>query len=41
MSPCPQSRNVPFGPELGEAHVSLRVPVKQRWAMLASNPIEE
>jgi hypothetical protein len=41
MSPCWQSRNVPFSLGLGGVHVNLRVPVKRRRAMLASNPIEE
>jgi hypothetical protein len=41
MSPSAQSRNVPFSPGLEEVRVNLRVPVKRRRAMLASNPIEE
>ena len=41
MSPCWQSRNVPMGRGLEKLHVKLRVPVKRRRAMLASNPIEE
>ena len=41
MSSSWQSRNVAFGRRLLEAHVSLRVPVKRRRALLASNPIEE
>lgn len=39
MSPCWQSRNVPFLPGLVEWHVKLRVPVKRRRALLASNPL--
>src|ERR1019366_3175410 len=41
MSPSRQNRNVPFSPGLGGVHVNLRVPVKRRRAMLASNPIKE
>ena len=41
MSPLWQSRNVPFSLALGGVHVNLRVPVKRRRAMLASNPIKE
>ena len=41
MSPSRQSRNVPFSLGLGGVHVNLRVPVKRRRAMLASNPIKE
>ena len=41
MSPSGQNRNVPFSLVLGGVHVNLRVPVKRRRAMLASNPIEE
>jgi hypothetical protein len=41
MSPRWQNRNVPFGLGLLGAHVILRLPVKRRRAMLASNPIEE
>src|ERR1039458_7304407 len=40
MSPSRQSRNVPFSLGLGGVHVNLRVPVKRRRAMLASNPIK-
>jgi hypothetical protein len=36
-----QSRNVAFGLGLSGMRVNLRVPVKRRRAMLASNPIEE
>jgi hypothetical protein len=36
-----QSRNVAFWPGLSGVHVNLRVPVKRRRAMLASNPIKE
>jgi hypothetical protein len=39
MSPCGQSRNVPFCRGLWELRVKLRVPVKRRRAMLASNPL--
>ena len=39
---CPwQSRNVAFPLGLLGVHVNLRVPVKRRRAMLASNPIKE
>src|ERR1035437_2355298 len=41
MSPSRQNRNVPFSLDLGGVHVNLRVPVKRRRAMLASNPIKE
>src|ERR1035437_5578305 len=41
MSPSRQNRNVPFSLDLGGVHVNLRVPVKRRLAMLASNPIKE
>src|SRR5690349_15821513 len=41
MSPSWQSRNVPFCPVAGRARVILRLPVKRRRALLASNPIEE
>jgi hypothetical protein len=41
MSPSRQNRNVPFSLGLGGVHVNLRVPVKRRRAMLASNPIKE
>src|ERR1022692_303868 len=41
MSPSQQNRNVPFSLGLGGVHVNLRVPVKRRRAMLASNPIKE
>jgi hypothetical protein len=41
MSPRWQNRNVPFGLGLLGVHVNLRLPVKRRRAMLASNPIEE
>ncbi len=41
MSPRWQSRNVPFCLGLFGVHVILRLPVKRRRAMLASNPIEE
>lgn len=33
MSPCAQSKNVPFCRGVGEVHVSLSVPVKRRRAM--------
>jgi hypothetical protein len=36
-----QSRNVPFCQSLWGVHVNLRVPVKRRRALLASNPIKE
>src|SRR5438876_570137 len=38
MSPSWQSRNVPFCLRLSEVHVNVRVPVKRRRALLASNP---
>ena len=41
MSPSWQSRNVPFSRGIWGVHVILRVPVKQRRALLASNPIKE
>jgi hypothetical protein len=41
MSPSEQSRNVPFAASLRGVHVNLRMPVKRRRAMLASNPIKE
>src|ERR1035437_9457538 len=41
MSPSRQNRNVPFSLGVGGVHVNLRVPVKRRRAMLASNPIKE
>src|SRR4051794_6846150 len=41
MSPRWQSRNVPFSPSCRGVRDILRVPVKRRRAMLASNPIEE
>ena len=41
MSPRWQSRNVPFCPGLSEVHVNLRVPVKRRRALVATNPIKE
>ena len=41
MSPSQQSRNVASALGLREVHVNLRVPVKERRALLASNPIEE
>ena len=41
MSCSWQSRNVAFSLDLQEVHVNLRVPVKRRRAMLASNPIKE
>src|ERR1035437_7625771 len=41
MSPSRQNRNVPFSLDLGGVHVNLRVPVKRRRRMLASNPIKE
>ena len=33
-----QSRNVAFYPRFSGCHVNLHVPVKQRWALLASTP---
>src|SRR5437016_5488962 len=41
MSPPWQSRNVAFGLGLSGVHGNLRVPVKRRRALLASNPIKE
>jgi hypothetical protein len=41
MSPLWQSRNVVFCLGLSGLHVNLRVPVKRRRALLASNPIKE
>ena len=41
MSPSQQSRNVPFSLGLSGVRVNLRVSVKRRRALLASNPIEE
>jgi hypothetical protein len=41
MSPLWQSRNVVFCLGLLGVHVSLRVPVKRRRALLTSNPIKE
>ena len=41
MSPSQQSRNVPCWPNQPGVRVNLLVPVKQRRALLASNPIEE
>jgi hypothetical protein len=41
MSPSRQSRNVVFVLGLLEMRVSLRVPVKRRRALVATNPIEE
>jgi hypothetical protein len=41
MSPPWQSRNVAFGRGLRGVRVNLRVPVKRRRALLASNPIKE
>jgi len=41
MSPSEQSRNVPFCLVPRGVRVNLRVPVKRRRALLASNPIEE
>ena len=41
MSPCWQSRNVPFYPRLGRVHVNVRVSVKRRRALVATNPIKD
>jgi hypothetical protein len=41
MSPSRQSRNVVFVAGLLEMRVSLRVPVKRRRALVATNPIKE
>jgi len=41
MSPSQQSRNVPFLANRLRVRVMLRLPVKRRRAMLASNPIKE
>ena len=41
MSPPWQSRNVAFSLDALGVRVNLRVPVKRRRALLASNPIKE
>ena len=41
MSPSQQSRNVPFHLGLCGVRVNLRVPVKRRRALVATNPIKE
>jgi hypothetical protein len=41
MSPLWQSRNVPFCRGFCGVHVILRLPVKQRRALVATNPIKE
>ena len=41
MSPSWQSRNVPFCLGLWKVHVNLRVPVKRRRALVATNPIKD